>query len=166
MVVGGLGLILAPVVAAYALAFGHEEVFRVLSIALSLGVLFGVLIFVVKMGTSVHRSFREIWVGAALAAIGLELLQGLGGYILAHELKNLDSLYGTFAIVLGLLFWLYLQTQLLFYVFELDSVRILKLWPRSLQRPLTKADHRAFKLYAERARFHDEQNDPPKDLIA
>ena len=160
IVVGGIGLVLAPIVAGYVLAFGHDGFSQSLSIILTLIVLFAVMVFVIKVGLSVTRPFRDIWVGAAVAAIGLDVLQGLGGYILTRELRNLDSLYGTFAIVIGLLFWIYLQTQMLLYAFELDSVRVLKLWPRSLSRPLTPADHRAFTLYADRARFHElEEND-------
>ena len=161
---GGFGLLAVPVVSGYALAFGHGEFFRTLSIVLTLIMLFVVLIFVIKIAVSVHRSIQEIWFGAAIAAMGLEVLQSVGGYILARELTHLDSLYGAFAIVLGLLYWLYLQAQLLLYAFEVDSVRIFDLWPRSLQKPLTEADHKAFHLYSARARFHElEQRDHGQD---
>ena len=155
IVVGGLGLVLAPVVAGYALVFGHNLFFNLVAALLTLIVLFLVLVAVIKMSLSVGKPLRQIWVGAAIAAICLEILQSLGGYIVASELRNLDNLYGTFAIVLGLIYWLYIQSLVLFFVFELDSVRVFKLWPRSLQPPLTEADHRAFGLYVNRAKIHD-----------
>lgn len=158
IVVGGLGLLAAPLLSGYAVAFGQGFFFRGVSILLTLGILFVVLVFIIKMGTSTYRPLREIWVGALVAAISLEVLQALGGYILARELRNLDNLYGAFALVLGLLYWIYLQAQILFYAFEIDAVRIYKLWPRSLQKPLTPADHEAFALYAERARFLDPEH--------
>lgn len=161
VVVGGIGLLIAPLVADYTLVFGHSFLFRILSIIITLIMLFLVLVFVVKMSLSIRMPFRQLWVGAAIAAISLEVLQILGGYIVARELKNLNDLYGTFAIVLGLLYWIYLQAQVLFYVFEFDSVRVLKLWPRSIRHPLTPADHEAFKLYINRAKFHDiDEYDP------
>lgn len=155
IVVGGLGLVLAPVVSGYAFAFGQGEVIRLATVLLTLFALFWVLVFVIKVGLSTHRALRDIWAGAALAAIGLEILQSLGGYIMARELRHLNDLYGTFALVLGLLFWIYLQAQVLLYMFELDSVRVFRLWPRGLQQPLTEADRTAYQLYMERARFHD-----------
>lgn len=155
IIVGGLGLTLAPVVSGFAFVFGRGELIRLASVLLTLLVLFWVLVFVMKVGLSTRHRLRDIWVGAALAAVGLEILQSLGVYIMGRELRRLDDLYGTFALVLGLLFWIYLQAQVIFYVFELDSVRVFKLWPRSLRQPLTEADHAAYRLYLERARFND-----------
>jgi YihY family inner membrane protein len=155
IVIGGIGLLVAPLAADYTLVFGHSFFFRIFSIIVTLVVLFWVLVFVMKMSLSIHMPFRHIWVGAAIAAVALEILQILGGYIVAQQLRNLNSLYGTFAIVLGLLYWIYIQAQVLFYIFEFDSVRVLKLWPRSIQPPLTAADHQAFDLYINRAKFHD-----------
>jgi uncharacterized BrkB/YihY/UPF0761 family membrane protein len=60
------------------------------------------------------------------------VLQFLGGYLLAHELRNLDTLYSYFAVALGLLFWLYLQAQILYYSMEVAYVKANGLWPRSL----------------------------------
>jgi len=105
---------------------------RLLFLAINLILLFGSFQLVMRIALAKKVSFRDIWVGAAVATIGLFILQNLGGYIITHELKNLDNLYGTFAVVLGLLFWLYLQTQLIIYAMEIDAVRVLKLWPRSL----------------------------------
>lgn len=144
VIVGGIGLVLAPLLSAYTLAFNHGEFFNLVSVALTLAILFGVMVFIIKVGVSVRRPFKDIWIGAAIAAASLYILQAVGGYILARELSSFNSLYGTFALVLGLIFWIYLQAQVLFYVFELDSVRIMKLWPRSVRTPLTEADHRAY----------------------
>lgn len=152
---GGLGLALVPVVSGYALAFGQSGFFVLLSMAVTLVALFWVLVFIIKIGLSTRRRLNDIWPGALLAAIGLEVLQSLGTYIVGRELNRLDTLYGTFAIVLGLLYWLYLQAQVLLIALEVDPVRVFRLWPRSLRQPLTDADHRAYTLYHERGRFHE-----------
>ena len=44
-------------------------------------------------------------------------------------------MYGVFAIVLGLLFWLYLGARLTLYAAELNAVAARQLWPRSLLQP-------------------------------
>lgn len=155
LIVGGLSLAFAPVASGYAIVFGHNWFSGLVSALVIAGALFWVIIYVVKVGASVYRPFRDIWLGAFLAAVSLEILQSLGGFIVARELQRLDSLYGTFAIVLGLIFWIYLQTQVLLFAFEIDSVRVFKLAPRGLREPLTAADRTAYRLYADRALFHD-----------
>lgn len=133
VVFGGLGFLGAAVVASYGTASKQGWALRSLFISISALLIFLSFMFIIKMALNrPTRMLKNIWVGAAVATIGLLVLQSLGGYILAHELKNLDNLYGTFALVLGLLFWLYLQTQLIVYAIEIDTVRMLKLWPRSL----------------------------------
>jgi len=130
---GGAGFLAAAVAASYAGGAGHNYGLRILFLAVNLTLLFVSFQFLMRVALARKVRFRDIWVGAAVATVGLFILQNLGGYIITHELKNLDSLYGTFAVVLGLLFWLYLQTQLVVYAMEIDTVRVLKLWPRSLR---------------------------------
>lgn len=155
VLIGGFGLALVPILSGYAYLFGGGMPFRLLSITITTAALFVVLVFVIKIGTSGKRTWRQIWIGSAFATIGLELLQVAGGVVVARELQHLNTLYGTFALVLGLLYWLYLQALVLLLALELDSVRTLRLWPRSAQPPLTSADRAAYELYADRARYHD-----------
>lgn len=153
IIIGGTGLLLAPLLSGYAVGFSHGLGFRILSIAVTLTILFGVFLFIIRLAVSVKLPLSNIWVGAATAAVSLVILQSFGGYILAHEMKNLNNLYGTFAIVLGLIFWIYIQTQVLFYAFEIDTVRVNKLWPRSLRGSMTSADRKAYEMYAGRATY-------------
>ncbi|HVU59290.1 MAG TPA: YihY/virulence factor BrkB family protein [Candidatus Saccharimonadales bacterium] len=155
IVVGGLGLAVAPLASGYSVIAGHGYLFQFATVLTTLAMLFGILLLIIRFGLSVRRPLHEIWLGAALAAIGLEVLQTIGGYIMARELQRLDSLYGTFALVLGVLYWLYLQAQVLLLALEVDTVRVFRLWPRSIRRPLTTADYQAYELYRDRARFHD-----------
>ena len=138
VMVGGLGFILASILAGLASAAGHGIAFWTLSVAINLFILFWLFTFLLNFNLPRHIAFREIWVGAAAAAIGLVILQTLGGYILAHELKGLDALYSYFALALGLLFWIYLQAQMLYYAVEIAAVSSKKLWPRSFTEPVAK----------------------------
>jgi YihY family inner membrane protein len=135
VVIGGLGFLLASVTATMAAAAGHGWGFRGLSIGVNLVILFLLFSFLLNISLPKHVKIKEIRVGAATAAIGLVVLQALGGYILSRELKSLDALYSYFAISLGLLFWIYLQAQMLYYAAEIAVVNSKKLWPRGFSDP-------------------------------
>ena len=132
LIIGALGFIAASVIAGLTAAAGHGFLFRGMSIVINLIILFGLFTFLLKFSLPRHITFAETRVGAIVAAIGLVILQLLGGYILTRQLKSLDALYSYFAVTLGLLFWIYLQAQMLFYSVEISIVSSHKLWPRSI----------------------------------
>jgi uncharacterized BrkB/YihY/UPF0761 family membrane protein len=79
-----------------------------------------------------------------VAALAWALLQWLGGWYVARQLGRASATYGTFALVIGLLSWLYLASTVTLLAAELNVVRTRKLWPRSLAPPpLGGADERA-----------------------
>ncbi|HZQ57926.1 MAG TPA: YihY/virulence factor BrkB family protein [Acidimicrobiales bacterium] len=87
---------------------------------------------------------RRLVPGSVFGGVGWTVLQALGGYFVGHQLKNTSQVYGTFALVLGLLAWIYIGVQLSIYAAELNVVLAEHLWPRSIvQPPLTEADERA-----------------------
>jgi membrane protein len=94
--------------------------------------------------TAADATWRDYLPGVIVAAILWQLLQHLGGYYVDHSLKHTQALYGIFALVLGLLAWLYLGAQLVIFAAEINVVRVRKLWPRSFfSDPLLDADRRA-----------------------
>ena len=133
LLIGGIGFIAASVISGIAAGAGHGLMFRALSIFMNLIILFSLFTFLINYSLPKHISFKETRLGAAVCAVGLVMLQLLGGYILTRHLKTLDALYSYFAITLGLLFWIYLQAQLLMYAIEISIVSSHRLWPRSLQ---------------------------------
>ncbi len=130
--VGGSGFMLAAVSSGFASAAGQGLSFLILSVAVNVFILFWVFTFLINFSLPRQVKPKQIRIGAAAAAIGLVILQSAGGYILAHELKSLDALYSYFAVALGLLFWIYLQAQMLYYAVEIAVVNSNKLWPRSI----------------------------------
>jgi membrane protein len=141
IIIGGLGFVLAAISAGLASAAGHSALFRCLSIAVNIVILFWLFTFLIKTSLPKRVTVKEIQIGAGVATLGLVILQLLGNYILARELKNLDVLYSYFALALGLLFWIYLQAQVIFYAVQISVVSSRKLWPRSLDDRLpTQAD--------------------------
>jgi YihY family inner membrane protein len=77
---------------------------------------------------------RVLWPGALFAGSIWTALQFAGAQLVAHQLKHLSNLYGTFATVLGLIWWLALGATISVYGAELNSVVSRNLWPRSLHR--------------------------------
>lgn len=151
IVIAGLGFVVVSISVALAAATGHGWLFQLLSIIINLIIWSGLFILLLNISLPSHVPFRETRAAALTAAVGLVALQVLGGYLLARELKRLDALYSYFALALGLLFWIYLQVQVLFYSLEIAAVRSHKLWPRSLSgKDLTDADRRATPLLSSK----------------
>ena len=67
-----------------------------------------------------------------VATVGWEVLQLLGGWFIAHQVKNATPVYGTFALVIGLLAWIHLGATFVVIGAETNVVRARRLWPRSL----------------------------------
>jgi membrane protein len=111
-----------------------------------------------KLLTAVDVSWRQLLPGVIVAAVSWQLLQHLGGFYVDHELKRTGPLYGIFALVLGLLAWLYLGAQLTIFAAEVNVVHVRRLWPRSFfSDPLLEADMRALTSSAEvEERVHEE----------
>lgn len=125
------------------------------SLALTVGgyvasVLVDVALFwaVFRLFTSNAIPTRQLWLGIVLAALGWVVLQTLGGIYVDRVVRRADQLYGVFAIVIGLMSWLYLGAQLLLYAAEANVVRARRLWPRSLFEPATEADRQALRAAA------------------
>jgi YihY family inner membrane protein len=84
---------------------------------------------------------RPLVPGACVGALLWTALQLFGSYLVTRQLRHASELYGFFAIVLGLLFWIYLGAQITVYAAELNVVRARHLWPRALfPPPRTPAD--------------------------
>ena len=83
---------------------------------------------------------RRLLPGALLGGGGWTVLQALGGYLIGHQLQRTSELYGFFAIVLGLVFWLSIGTHLYLVATELNVVRVRRLWPRRLQEEPTASE--------------------------
>ena len=129
---GASGLILASLLTGLAASAGNGLMFKVFSVLVNIFVLFWVFVFVLKASINRKLTLKKIKLGALLAALGLVALQLAGGIILSHQLKSLDALYSIFAIPLGLIFWIYLQAQVLYLSVVAAAVSSKKLWPRGI----------------------------------
>jgi len=101
-------------------------------------------------------AWREIRWGAIAGGVGWTALQLIGTWYTQRLVQNADKTYGTFAVVIGLLSWIYLQAQVFVFAAEIASVSSRRLWPRALveDRP-TDADRTVERAIAERAKLPD-----------
>jgi len=133
IILGGGGMILTTLILSYTnniSSKGYFFKFLITLLALFMNVLVFTLVF--RLATVSQVKTRWLINGAVVAAIFWQILQYLGGYLLLHQLKRSSQFYGTFALVLGMLFWIYLQAEVTMYAIEINVVRIKKLWPRKL----------------------------------
>jgi membrane protein len=83
---------------------------------------------------SLPKDHYTVWPGALLGGLAWTLLQFAGAQLVRHQLRHLSNLYGTFATVLGLIWWIGLGTMFTVYAAEFNVLLTRRLWPRSLRR--------------------------------
>ncbi|MBV9204543.1 MAG: YihY/virulence factor BrkB family protein [Actinobacteria bacterium] len=151
ILVVGLGLIGTTVLSTVAgghLLSGFAAKLAAVVVSLVLNV--GVFWLAFRLGTAAEIGWRQLRLGAIVSAVTWQILQSFGGYFVSHQLAHASPTYGTFAVVIGLLAWLYLEAELTLYAVEINVVRAYRLWPRSVAPPpYTGADRRAYRLYAQ-----------------
>jgi len=153
IVVGG-GFIVTTTLSLLAAGTGHVlpgPAQSIPAIAVSLVLNFGLFWLAFRLGTAKDITWRQLWLGAAIGAVTWQILQSVGTKFISRQIAHASPLYGTFAVVLGLIAWFYLQAQLTLYAIEINVVRAFRLWPRSLSPPpYTEQDRHAFRLYVEK----------------
>jgi YihY family inner membrane protein len=153
----GTGVVITTALAGFG-TFGRHNVAlgivsEVVAVVANVATYFGV--FRVLTPKVVHS--RQLIAGAVFGGVVWTILQAVGGYLIGHDLHN-DSAYGIFAVVLGLVAWIYLGSEVTLYGAELNTVLARHLWPRGMvQPPLTEADQRSMALQATQNQRRPEQ---------
>jgi membrane protein len=115
----------------------------------------GIFLFAFQVSTPRALTLRQLAPGAIGAAVVWQLLQSFGVVYVRHVVKHASDTNAVFAVVLGLIAFLYLTSVAVVLCVELNAVRVDRLYPRSLLTPftdnvrLTTADKTA---YADQAR--------------
>lgn len=144
ILVGGLGLIVAAISTGIAASSGPGVGYNLLAALINVIILSCIFTFLINICLPHKIALNKIGIAAVVAAVGLVALQNLGGRFLTGELRTLDALYSYFALSLGLLFWIYLQVQIILFAVEIAAVSDKSDWPRSLSgKNLTSSDKRA-----------------------
>ncbi len=123
-----------------------------------------VCLLVFRLAPARRLSLADILPGAFTAALSWQLLQTFGVAYVSHVIKHASATNSVFAVVLGLLAFLYLTAVATIICVELNVVRVDGLYPRALLTPftdnvnLTAGDERAYtgQAQAQRAKgFED-----------
>lgn len=138
----GLVLIGATVLSALsrqATAFGFRvgTGSTVLLVVLSILLNACVLILVFRIGSAHRQTLGHAVPGALFAAVVWQLLQSFGTLYVGHVVARSSATYGVFALVLGLLGWIFLAAVGLVLSVEINVVLAKELYPRALLTPFT-----------------------------
>ncbi len=137
---------------------------KVVVLAASVAVNAVVFVFVFRVATARPLSYRDVAPGAVVAAVAWQLLQTFGVAYVGHVVKNASAVNSVFALVLGLLAFLYLAAVTVVVCGEINVVRVRRLYPRSLLSPftedvdLTRGDERTYRGQAEATQAKDSQD--------
>ena len=139
---------------------------RLAALAVSFVVNLAVFLMAFRVLASVRRSLRELLPGTIVAAVAWEILQVLGGYYVDRELAHASSTYGVFALVIGLLSWIYIGATVTLLAAEVNVVAARRLWPRSFailgEEPLTEGDETALR---QRAGVEERRSDEDVSVV-
>jgi membrane protein len=151
----GLAVLATTTLSAFAGAVGAGD--GALSSPTSLAVTAGAVVVdamifaaVFRIATAARLSFGAVVPGAFFASIVWQLLQVFGTAYVDGVVRDLGVAYGVFAIVLGLLAWIFLAALGVIAGVEINVVRTKRLYPRALLTPftddvdLTSADRRSY----------------------
>jgi len=96
-----------------------------------------VFVFAFRLATARHLTIKQVAPGALIAAVLWQLLQTFGVSYVSHVVSRASATNGVFALVLGLLAFLYLASVIGVLCVEINVVHVDKLWPRALLTPFT-----------------------------
>jgi YihY family inner membrane protein len=137
-------------------ALGTVE--KYLAIAASVVINIAVSVFAFRFAPARRLSFRDVIPGAAVSAIIWQLLQLFGVLYVRHVVRHASATNAVFAIVLGLIAYLFVAAIAILLSIEINVVRVNRMHPRALLTPftddvsLTRGDKRAYTRQAKAQR--------------
>jgi YihY family inner membrane protein len=162
LLVGVAGIALLGTTAMSAIGGAHVGDFgillRIFAVVASVLVNAGVFVLAFRLGTTRPLSVRDVAPGALTAAVAWQLLQFFGVPYVTSVIRHASATNGVFALVLGLLAFLYLTAVAVVLSVEVNVVRVDRLYPRALLTPftdnvdLTHSDRRAYRHQAKAQR--------------
>jgi YihY family inner membrane protein len=125
---------------------------------ISLALDVGLFVVAFRMLTKRENTVRDVLPGALLAGGAFFVLQLISSLIISRYLGKAQGTYGSFATVITILWWFYLQAQITLLGAQLNVVLSERLYPRSLVGgPKTDADERTLQYYVDKATHHEDQ---------
>lgn len=97
----------------------------------------GVFTIAFRLATARPLSVTDVLPGAIVAGVIWQLLQTFGGVYIKYVVSRASVTNGVFAVVLGVLAFMYIAAVLVVIAVEINVVRVDKLFPRALLTPFT-----------------------------
>lgn len=110
---------------------------RVVTMLAAVVVNIGAFVVGFRLATTRSLSVRDVLPGAVVAAVAWQLLQLGGKAFVTRTIRHASATNSVFALVLGLIAFLYVAALIVVLSAEANAVRVGRLWPRSLLTPLT-----------------------------
>ncbi|KZF04975.1 MAG: YihY/virulence factor BrkB family protein [Rhodococcus sp. (in: high G+C Gram-positive bacteria)] len=109
------------------------------AVVLAAVVVLNVIVFTIafRLATARALSVADVLPGAVVAGVIWQLLQTFGGVYIKYVVSRASITNGVFAVVLGLLAFMYIAAALVVISVEINVVRVDKLYPRALLTPFT-----------------------------
>lgn len=161
--IGGLAVIGTTVLSAlgssansFGASIGHTSALVLTGVSVAVNAVLFILLF--RLGTARPLRVRDVALGALLAAAAWQALQYFGTQFVGTGIKHATALNSVFALVLGLVGFIYLEAVAVVVGIQLNVVRVRHLYPRALLTPftdkveLTRADEIAYSSYVEAQR--------------
>lgn len=120
---------------AFGVNLGGELKFGITVLAVAVNA--GIFLLGFKLATARRLAIRDVAPGAITAAIIWQLLQSFGAAYVAHVVKNASATNSVFALVLGLIAWIYIEAVAVVLSVEINVVLAGRLYPRALMTPFT-----------------------------
>jgi membrane protein len=116
----------------------------------------GVFMLAYRVLTVADLSWRQVWRGGVVGGVAYTAVQSLGGLYVDRVLNGASETYGTFAVVIGLLSWIFLIAQVVMLGAEINVVADRRMWPRSLfTEPATPGDRESHAHQAKAQKMDD-----------
>jgi membrane protein len=97
----------------------------------------GIFIVGFRISTAHKLNALDALPGAIVAAVIWQALQLTGTAYVGHVFKDAGATYGVFALVLGMIGWIFLASVGIVLAAEINVVRVKRLYPRALMTPFT-----------------------------
>ncbi len=92
---------------------GENILWQLINFGSTLAIIFVVFVLMYRLLPRMDVTYRDVWLGALLAAIAWGLVKEGFAYYLGSNFANYDAVYGTLGAVVALLTWIYLSSLII-----------------------------------------------------
>jgi membrane protein len=92
---------------------GEDVVWQIVNFFATIAIIYIVFVLMYRLLPRVDVTYRDVWLGALLAAIIWAVVKEGFAYFLGSNFANFDAVYGTLGAVVALLTWIYISSLII-----------------------------------------------------